>query len=159
MEKMIIGIAAAITVEIESERTQTVVERAAFWAELPATCPVCQNAVLFTYRQPKGFDYYGMQCVGSPAHETTFGEYKAPRVGLYYKRSWTLAHEHAGEENGNGQESTDEHRRLDGLIADAYGRVPRSKTFAESVRARFKKEPVNLTIAEKEQILASLEAV
>lgn len=160
-QKLIIGIAPAMSVEIEGESTMSILELAAFWASLPMSCPICEAAVILTHRKPQGFDYAGMRCFGSPAHETTFGEYKTPRVGVYYKEGerWQAAYGH-GDDNGEhrdvGVEPKAEHDRLDGLIANEWGRTTRPRTFEESVRVKFDKTPAQLTIADKRKILDGL---
>lgn len=84
MQKLIIGIAPRLSVELASDDIKQVIEQAAFWSSLPDRCPLCQSELIFFHRDPQDNDYWGMQCLGPVTHETNFGVYKT-RQGLYYK--------------------------------------------------------------------------
>lgn len=91
MEKLIIGLNPTTTIEIQSDDPKELIQKASFWSCLPALCPVCGKDLVFTYRTPQDYKYYGLRCTGNPSHATTFGEYKKGG-GLYYKTSaqWTV---------------------------------------------------------------------
>jgi hypothetical protein len=95
MQKLIIGIAPNMSVEIHSDSIKQVIEQAAFWNSLPAACPLCNAPVAFFHRDPKDNDYWGLNCTGPVTHESNFGVYKTTEKGFYYKgtRSWTKAYD------------------------------------------------------------------
>jgi len=80
------------TVEISGETPNEVLAQAELFSALPATCPLCGAAVHFTHRTPQKYEYFGLACDGSPAHESTFGE-RIEGSTLYYKgaQSWSIA--------------------------------------------------------------------
>ena len=91
MEKLIIGLNPTTTIEISADDPKELVQKASFWSCLPHSCPVCQKDLVFTYRTPKNFKYYGVRCTGTPSHATSFGV-NMEGGGLYYKASaaWTV---------------------------------------------------------------------
>lgn len=99
MERLAIQIDDRMTVTIESTDVRELVKNASFWSELPRSCPTCGMTVQFMFRNPQDNEYYGMQCTGSPKHETNFGIYKDSAKGLYYKREW---HEAFGGQDADG---------------------------------------------------------
>lgn len=98
MQKLNIQIGSGLSVSIESPDVKELVRLGSFWSELPSECPLCKAAVTLSYRNPQDNEYFGLRCLGSPAHETNFGIYKEHGRGLYYKRDW---HEAFG--GGGGQ--------------------------------------------------------
>ena len=79
-----------MSVTVRSDDQRELIEAAAFFQELPTTCPVCKATIVFTARHPQSFNYYGLRCTGRPSHETTFGV-KKEGGALFYKASepWT----------------------------------------------------------------------
>lgn len=164
-QKLIIGIAPAVSVEIESDNVKDIIERASFWGCLPPQCPLCQAEVSFFYRTPQDNAYWGMQCNGEKTHQTNFGVFKDLTKGLYYKGdgSW---HEWSGRGNAGDEDDAPsdaasepraEHERLDRLITDAWSAKRRPKSFADAVKERFNTTPEKLTISQKRDILAKLQ--
>lgn len=153
-EKLIIGIAANVTVEITGNSSKEIIQQAAFWGELPDKCPVCSAPLTFSYRDPKGFHYYGMRCLGNVAHETTFGQYQGEGKGLYYKRDWHEA------QIGNGQsEERQRHARLDDDVSAAWIKAGRKDDLNTAVKTKYGRSLNELSIEEKEHILQSLTAI
>jgi hypothetical protein len=78
-----------ILLRIEADDDKELIEKCAFWGALPDACPICGAGVVLSHRQPKGYDYYGMTCQGSPRHEVNFGQHMEGK-GLFYKgdSSW-----------------------------------------------------------------------
>lgn len=105
MQKVIIGVAPNITVEISEDSVQKVVKQAAFWGQLPSTCPVCQTPLVFFHRTPQDNEYYGLACTGTPIHESNFGQYKKTELGFYYKGDWQEAYAaYQNEARGQGDD-------------------------------------------------------
>jgi len=69
-------------VEVQQNKVTDAIKMAAFFSELPETCPRCGEPVHLTYRKAQEYEFYGMQC--SHGHQTTFGQLKAG--GFYYKK-------------------------------------------------------------------------
>jgi choline-glycine betaine transporter len=61
---------AEIEFEVTSEKKG--LESLAFWQGLPEKCEICGERIIFTFRQPQGFTYYGLRCIGYLQHETNF---------------------------------------------------------------------------------------
>jgi len=102
MGKIIIQVTPRLVVHVDDVNVKNLVEQAAFWSMLPSKCPVCNSEVVFTYRHPQDYEYYGMQCNGIERHEVTFGEYKDQAKGLYYKpnepwRAWGAGQQQQGD--------------------------------------------------------------
>lgn len=76
---------AEVEIDIVSEKNA--VESLAFWQSIPNECGICKKPIHFTFRQPQGYTYYGVECDGTPKHETTFGQHKEGG-GLYFKSEW-----------------------------------------------------------------------
>jgi hypothetical protein len=91
MQKIIIGIAPNMTIEVSDESMQKVVKQAAFWGDLPSECPICKSGIRFFHRTPQDNEYYGLTCFGTPSHESNFGQYKKTELGFYYKGDWQEA--------------------------------------------------------------------
>ena len=91
---------------VSGEDPKKVVENVAFFSELPDTCPICQSPTHFSFRNPKDFNFYGMRCSGTPAHECTFGQRREGN-GLFYKGqdSWDKAY--VGDGSGDNQGSSE----------------------------------------------------
>lgn len=72
-------------IEVSGDSIKEVLEKVAFFDELPNVCPVdgCKQPVRFAVRKPDDFSYYGMICAAG--HETTFGVYQKDSRELYYK--------------------------------------------------------------------------
>ena len=98
MQRLNIRITPDVSVTVENENVLALIRAAAFWSLIPKQCPICGSSLYFTYRTPKDFEYYGVKCTGTPAHETTFGEFKEAGKGLYYKESepWKQAYQGGG---------------------------------------------------------------
>ena len=96
MQKLTIGLGPQMTVAVESDDIKELIKQAAFFTQLPKGCPICKTSVTFTYRKPKGFEYYGLQCTGETIHELTFGIHQNGG-GLYYKENgqWTVKRKEA----------------------------------------------------------------
>jgi len=83
-----------LTIQIQGENQRELIEGIAFWSQLPTTCPMCGASVYLFHRQPQGYDYYGLKCVGEAgdgvnAHECNFGIYREGDGSLFYKAdSW-----------------------------------------------------------------------
>ena len=73
-----------LTVTAAAESIQDAVKQVAFLQSLPQACPICKESLVFTHRTPQSFDYYGMQCTGTPVHALDFHEYDGG--GFYLKR-------------------------------------------------------------------------
>lgn len=105
MQKVIIGLAPNITVEIASEDVKKIVEQASFWSNLPKVCPLCQTPLVFFHRTPQDNEYFGLACTGPVIHESNFGQYKQTERGLYYKGEWQDAYAaYQGASRGQGDE-------------------------------------------------------
>jgi hypothetical protein len=75
----------------EASDIKTAIESISFLHGLPEKCPVCEAPIHFFYRSPQGNAYYGLICVGAPAHEVNFGQHKEGG-SLFYKGdgAWEL---------------------------------------------------------------------
>lgn len=103
MQKIIIGLAPNITVEVEGEDVKQIVEKASFWSSLPHFCPICQTPLNFFHRLTQSDDaYWGQACTGNPVHEANFGVYKKESRGFYYKGDWQKAYD-AYQNAGGGR--------------------------------------------------------
>ena len=71
-----------------------------FLEELPRKCPVCDAPLRFSYKSPKGYEYYGLKCSGSPSHESNFGQ-KKDGGELYYKGQWEEAYKSESPTEGS----------------------------------------------------------
>jgi len=86
-----------LTIQVAAENQKDLIEQIAFWSQLPTACPMCGASVYLYHRQPQGYDYYGLKCVGEEgdgtnAHECNFGQYKEGGGALFYKAdSWADA--------------------------------------------------------------------
>lgn len=96
-----VSIGSRMKATVSGEDPKKVVENIAFFSELPDICPICQNSTVFSFRNPKDFQFYGMRCSGTPAHECTFGQRREGN-GLFYKGqdSWDKAY--VGDDSGGG---------------------------------------------------------
>jgi hypothetical protein len=102
MQKIIIGLAPNVTVEVEGDDVKQLIEKASFWNSLPHECPLCQASLVFFHRLTQSDDaYWGQVCTGSPTHEANFGVYKKESRGFYYKGEWREAY--GAYQNGGGQ--------------------------------------------------------
>lgn len=102
MQKIIIGLAANVTVEVEGDDVKQLIEKASFWNSLPHVCPLCQATLVFFHRLTQSDDaYWGQACTGTPTHEANFGVYKKESRGFYYKGDWREAY--GAYQNGGGQ--------------------------------------------------------
>jgi len=101
-EKLTIRVTPDISLTLESADRKELVKALAFYTELPKACPKCGADLVFSYRTPKDYEYFGMKCLGSPRHEVNFGEYKDSAKGLYYKDEWQNAYTgHADDYQGD----------------------------------------------------------
>lgn len=73
-------------VTIEGATRKECIQEASFWQEIPSKCPVpgCGASIIFTYRTPQSFTYWGVRCLGPEPHESTFGQLKEG-AELFYK--------------------------------------------------------------------------
>lgn len=74
-------------ITVTADDQKGAIELAAFFDELPNACPECGAVVRFTHRVVNDDNFWGIICAGEITHETTFGNFKAAKRGLYY-RSW-----------------------------------------------------------------------
>jgi hypothetical protein len=74
-------------IEFDAVSEKQAVESLAFWQGLPQFCGKCASPLVFTFRQPQGFTYYGVECLGEKKHEATFGQHKEGG-GLFFKGEW-----------------------------------------------------------------------
>jgi hypothetical protein len=74
-------------IEFDAVSEKQAVESLAFWQGLPQFCGKCASPLVFTFRQPQGFTYYGVECLGDKKHEATFGQHKEGG-GLFFKGEW-----------------------------------------------------------------------
>lgn len=88
---------ASIEFDVISEKKA--IEVLAFWQSLPQRCGSCGAEITFTFRQPQGFTYYGVECYGMPKHEATFGQHKEGD-GLFFKSEWKEVQRGYAEEQG-----------------------------------------------------------
>jgi len=104
-----VSIGDRIKATVTGEDVKRVIEEAAFFSELPPTCPLCDATTAFLFRNPKEFTYYGMRCSGPTAHECNFGQ-RRDGSGLFYKGkdSWDKAYVGDGSGGGNGGEAAPE---------------------------------------------------
>lgn len=103
MQKIVIAL-GAFTVEVSEENQKDLIRQAAFWSEIPKSCPLCNADLRFSYRSPQDNQYWGMQCLGPVTHEVNFGVYKDANLGLYYKDEW---HEEFGGRQQTNEYSSD----------------------------------------------------
>ena len=77
--------------EFEVPDIKEAIVQLAFLGSIPEQCPVCQKELMFTYRTPKNYKYYGVRCTGTPSHATSFGV-SMEGGGLFYKsaQTWTV---------------------------------------------------------------------
>lgn len=101
MQKVIIGLAPNMTVEVTSESVKDLIRQAAFWTDLPTVCPLCGSSLVLYHRDPQDNDYWGQACTGPVTHEANFGVNKNEEKGLYYKGEWQDAF---GPYQRNGQQ-------------------------------------------------------
>jgi hypothetical protein len=74
------------TLEIEGTSQKELIKQAAFFGSLPCVCPVCESATRFSFREPEGYEYYGLIC--EQGHELKFGQHKEGGT-LFPKGEWT----------------------------------------------------------------------
>lgn len=53
-----------------------VIRVASFWTMIPPACLSCGASWYFTYREPQGYDYYGVRCTGDIPHSYDFHKSK-----------------------------------------------------------------------------------
>lgn len=150
--------AGGATLEFEATDEKKAIESLAFWQGLPKICPLCAAPVHFFFRSPQNNDYYGLVCVGTPAHETNFGQYKTGG-GLYYKGDWkNVFGNHQSEQereinNPNLIESPAEEKRLRDEIVKEWQSKPRTQTLDGAVRERYGVSLDQLRINQLREIL------
>lgn len=88
MQKLRLQLNPRTTIEIESTDTKDLIKRAAMWSAVPEACPLCGAEIIFTYRTPQSFEFFGLRCLGQTPHSVNFGEYKDASKGMYYKNDW-----------------------------------------------------------------------
>lgn len=74
-------------IEMEVTNEKELISRLAFYQSLPTKCGICGSPVVFSHRQPQGYDYYGLVCEGSPKHESNFGQNREGGK-LFFKGDW-----------------------------------------------------------------------
>jgi hypothetical protein len=72
------------TVTVEGDDPKETIRQAAFFQELPPSCPLCSEPIVFTYREAKGFSWWGLRCLGDTSHASEFGQ-KKEGGALFYK--------------------------------------------------------------------------
>lgn len=83
-----LNLSSDLEISFDAKDDKESISRIAFWQGLPTQCDICGASVVFSHRQPQGFDFYGLVCLGTPQkHETTFGQNKTGET-LFYKREW-----------------------------------------------------------------------
>lgn len=116
-----------LSIDVEADTAQELITELAFFNEWPVTCPLCDSALTITHRRPKGFEYYGLRCVGPIPHECTFGEHKNENGGgLYYKRdAWQEAPRGRSQDDDYDQSDPEPNRQQramqNGERAGGYG--------------------------------------
>lgn len=95
-----------ITITGNADDMKQFIRGMAFLEELPDACPICGEPVHFFFRNPKNFEYYGLKCTGSPAHETNFGQ-KKDGGNLFYKGNWEKEYTGEGESQSTQSETSD----------------------------------------------------
>jgi hypothetical protein len=160
-QKLIIGIAPNITIEIDGNNAKEIIVQAAFWNSLPHECPLCNAPVQLFHRDPQDNDYYGLKCTGERPHQTNFGIYKELSKGLFYKgdKSWTdwIVGRDADEDQEGTREPAAEHDRLNKLIEAAWAAKPHKTSLHERLVQRFNKGIKDLDIQQKRNVLTALE--
>jgi hypothetical protein len=73
-------------IEVSADTAKKAIEEVAFFQDIPSTCPVCDEPVRFTFRSPKNFTYYGVECTGPDHHASNFGQAKEGGT-IYYKHA------------------------------------------------------------------------
>ncbi len=140
MQKVIIGIAPQITVEIASDNIKEIIEQASFWSSLPSNCPICQAPVVFFHRLTKDDDsYWGQTCTGQTTHEANFGVYKKEARGFYYKGQWEKAYGSQQGDDFSGQQSQPNDYASAQRSAPAPGQQtadPQAKSMGDMVTAK-----------------------
>jgi hypothetical protein len=103
-----VSIGDRLKATVSGDDPKKVIENVAFFSELPDTCPICQSTTVFSFRNPKEYNFYGMRCTGTPAHECTFGQRREGN-GLFYKGqdSWDKAYVGDGSGGGDNQGSSE----------------------------------------------------
>lgn len=101
-----VSIGDCLKATVSGANPKEVIEDIAFFSELPDICPICKSTTSFSFRNPKDFQFYGMRCSGTPAHECTFGQRREGN-GLFYKGqdSWDKAY--VGDSSGDSQGSSE----------------------------------------------------
>lgn len=84
----------------EADTIKKVIESVAFLDGLPKACPVCDAPVHLFFRSPKGFNFYGLECEGSPKHQANFGQHKEGD-SLFYEGDGKWELEYSAREGGN----------------------------------------------------------
>jgi hypothetical protein len=66
------------SISISSEGTEKeVMKEASFWSQIPTSCGSCKSTdISLNYREPKGFEYYGLHCNSCHAN-LNFGQAKS----------------------------------------------------------------------------------
>lgn len=143
------------TVTVSAEDEKVVIEQAAFFNNLPRACPVCAANVVFTFRKPKGFTFYGLRCLGPTQHEATFGQHKEGGK-LFYKESESWKQFRVEQET---EQPVDEHDQLDGEIRSALKVLKKTEAdFNGWVQGEYEtdSEWKDLSLTVKRELLAHL---
>lgn len=106
-----------LTIQVAAEHQRDLIEQMSFWTQLPTECPLCGASVYLFHRQPQGYDYYGLKCVGQEgdgtnAHECNFGIYREGNGTLFYKAdswqdAWTPQGGGYDDDGGEGMDDSD----------------------------------------------------
>lgn len=102
----------SIRIEEEVAGEHQFFQRMAFWDSLPASGPSGEDDLRFSYRTPKGFEYYAIEC-RSAGMQFDFGQMNKQSKDLFPK-SWSRIQ--------HGQR--DEHDEWAGDSAPATGSTP-----------------------------------
>lgn len=74
--------------EIDAEDEKELIEQAAFWQAMPASCPVCGASTRLNVRNAKGYIYREVVCTGSFQHVMKIQVHKPPETGLFIRDVW-----------------------------------------------------------------------
>lgn len=77
-------------ITISGDNEQDAIRQIALFSALPPACPECAAGLFFTYRKvqqsqgKRGGEYFGLRCLGEPAHEKYFHVHNNEAKTLYW---------------------------------------------------------------------------
>lgn len=145
-----INISPTLVVRVEGNSEKEVIQAGAFFHELPSNCPTCDKPLVLSFRQPQGYTYYGLKCIGTPSHESNFGQHKEGG-SLYYKNEWRAF--------GTDSSPEAEHDQLESQIWDALkatGRTDEKLNQYVQNKYSFDGKWQDLSVSYKREVLAFL---